>query len=131
MLAPADRAQLEWLEGGVLRLTRTGSPDSGFALTGLYPGTHSDATFTLRFRPLPTDDTSVTFGVLLLANDDLTQWLEVSVLTGYGSVTIVPLLDGFPDDYVYGASGAMNLAITDPSKATNNADNHEYFAEKQ
>jgi len=35
------------------------------------------------------------------------------------------------DDYVYGSAGALNLAITDPAKATNNADNHEYFAEKQ
>lgn len=33
------------------------------------------------------------------------------------------------NDYVYGQSGAMNLAVTDPGKATNNADNHEYFAE--
>lgn len=33
------------------------------------------------------------------------------------------------DDYVYGQSGAMNLAVSDPNKAINNADNHEYFAE--
>ncbi len=33
------------------------------------------------------------------------------------------------NDYVYGQAGAMNLAITDPDKAVNNADNHEYFAE--
>jgi peptidyl-Lys metalloendopeptidase len=32
-------------------------------------------------------------------------------------------------DYVYGQTGAMNLALTDPAKAINNADNHEYFAE--
>jgi peptidyl-Lys metalloendopeptidase len=32
-------------------------------------------------------------------------------------------------DYVYGQTGAMNLAATDPAKAINNADNHEYFAE--
>jgi peptidyl-Lys metalloendopeptidase len=32
-------------------------------------------------------------------------------------------------DYVYGQAGAKNLAITDPDKAVNNADNHEYFAE--
>jgi peptidyl-Lys metalloendopeptidase len=32
-------------------------------------------------------------------------------------------------DYVYGQAGAKNLAITDPAKAINNADNHEYFAE--
>lgn len=35
------------------------------------------------------------------------------------------------DDYVYGASGAHNLALTDPAKALMNADNHEYFAEDQ
>lgn len=34
-------------------------------------------------------------------------------------------------DYVYGATGAANLAKTDPTKALNNADNHEYFAEDQ
>ena len=33
------------------------------------------------------------------------------------------------DDYVYGQSGARSLAISDPDKAINNADNHEYFAE--
>lgn len=33
------------------------------------------------------------------------------------------------DDYVYGQTGAKNLAISDPNKAVNNADNHEYFAE--
>lgn len=33
------------------------------------------------------------------------------------------------DDWVYGQSGAQSLAISDPTKALNNADNHEYFAE--
>lgn len=33
------------------------------------------------------------------------------------------------DDFVYGQAGAMNLAITNPDNAVNNADNHEYFAE--
>lgn len=32
-------------------------------------------------------------------------------------------------DYVYGQTGARNLAASDPLKAINNADNHEYFAE--
>jgi peptidyl-Lys metalloendopeptidase len=34
-------------------------------------------------------------------------------------------------DYVYGATGAKNLAKTNPTKAVKNADNHEYFAEDQ
>ena len=33
------------------------------------------------------------------------------------------------DDFVYGQTGAMSLAITDPDDAVMNADNHEYFAE--
>ena len=33
------------------------------------------------------------------------------------------------DDYVYGQTNAKALAISDPDKAVNNADNHEYFAE--
>ena len=33
------------------------------------------------------------------------------------------------NDYVYGQAGATNLAITNPDKAINNADNHEYFGE--
>jgi peptidyl-Lys metalloendopeptidase len=33
------------------------------------------------------------------------------------------------DDWAYGQAAAKNLAITDPAKARNNADNHEYFAE--
>jgi peptidyl-Lys metalloendopeptidase len=33
------------------------------------------------------------------------------------------------DDWAYGQTNAKNLASTDPTKALNNADNHEYFAE--
>jgi peptidyl-Lys metalloendopeptidase len=33
------------------------------------------------------------------------------------------------DDYVYGQTGAKNLALTNPEDAVMNADNHEYFAE--
>jgi peptidyl-Lys metalloendopeptidase len=33
------------------------------------------------------------------------------------------------DDYVYGETGALNLAQTSPRRAINNADNYEYFAE--
>ncbi len=33
------------------------------------------------------------------------------------------------DDWVYGQTGAASLAISDPAKATDNADSHEYFGE--
>ena len=33
------------------------------------------------------------------------------------------------DDWVYGQSGAAALAISDPNKAVDNADSHEYFGE--
>lgn len=33
------------------------------------------------------------------------------------------------DDWAYGATAAHNLAVTKPSKAIDNADNHEYFGE--
>lgn len=33
------------------------------------------------------------------------------------------------DDVVYGQDGAMELALTNPGQAINNADSHEYFAE--
>jgi len=33
------------------------------------------------------------------------------------------------DDWAYGQSAAKSLASSDPTKALNNADNHEYFAE--
>jgi peptidyl-Lys metalloendopeptidase len=33
------------------------------------------------------------------------------------------------DDFVYGQTGAKNLAISNPNDAVKNADNHEYFAE--
>jgi peptidyl-Lys metalloendopeptidase len=33
------------------------------------------------------------------------------------------------DDWVYGQSGARNLAISNPTRAVDNADSHEYFAE--
>ncbi len=40
-------------------------------------------------------------------------------------------VNGGTQDYVYGTSGAKSLAISSPSKAIMNADNHEYFAENQ
>lgn len=40
-------------------------------------------------------------------------------------------VNGGTTDYVYGATGAKNLALSSPSKAVMNADNHEYFAEDQ
>lgn len=33
------------------------------------------------------------------------------------------------DDHAYGQTAAKNLALTDPARALDNADNHEYFAE--
>ena len=33
------------------------------------------------------------------------------------------------DDHVYGQAGAKSLAISDPARAVDNADSHEYFAE--
>jgi peptidyl-Lys metalloendopeptidase len=33
------------------------------------------------------------------------------------------------DDWVYGQSGAASLALSDPAKAIDNADSHEYFGE--
>jgi peptidyl-Lys metalloendopeptidase len=33
------------------------------------------------------------------------------------------------DDFAYGQTAAMNLAINNPNNAVQNADNHEYFAE--
>jgi peptidyl-Lys metalloendopeptidase len=33
------------------------------------------------------------------------------------------------DDWAYGQSAAKSLAISNPSKALDNADTHEYFAE--
>jgi peptidyl-Lys metalloendopeptidase len=37
--------------------------------------------------------------------------------------------NGGTDDHVYGQSGAKSLAKSNPDQATDNADNHEYFAE--
>lgn len=36
---------------------------------------------------------------------------------------------GGTDDWAYGQSAAHNLAVSNPSRAVDNADNHEYFAE--
>ena len=33
------------------------------------------------------------------------------------------------NDWVYGQSGAASLAISNPTKALDNADTHEYFGE--
>jgi peptidyl-Lys metalloendopeptidase len=35
------------------------------------------------------------------------------------------------DDWVYGENGAKSLALTNPTNAVDNADNHEYFTEDQ
>ncbi len=34
-----------------------------------------------------------------------------------------------PDDWAYGQSAARSLATSNPTRALDNADNHEYFAE--
>ena len=34
-------------------------------------------------------------------------------------------------DYAYGQTACRNLAITNPTNATKNADSHEYFAESR
>lgn len=39
------------------------------------------------------------------------------------------MIDPGLKDKVVLIAGAKNLAITDPAKAINNADNHEYFVE--
>ncbi len=38
-------------------------------------------------------------------------------------------VNGGTDDHVYGQSGAKSLATSNPNKATDNADSHEYFSE--
>jgi len=38
---------------------------------------------------------------------------------------------GSTQDYVYGTTGARNLASSNPARATHNADNFEYFCESQ
>ena len=38
-------------------------------------------------------------------------------------------VNGGTDDHVYGQSGAKSLATSNPTKAVDNADNHEYFSE--
>ncbi len=48
--------------------------------------------------------------------------------------TLIHEMSHFPsvagtDDFVYGQTGAMSLAVSNPADAVMNADNHEYFAE--
>lgn len=61
-------------------------------------------------------------------------WSAPNTGTDSRAGTIVHELSHFTvvagtDDLGYGQSNARNLASTDPLKALNNADNHEYFAE--
>ncbi len=61
-------------------------------------------------------------------------WMAPLAGTDSQGGTLIHEMSHFPlvagtDDYVYGQSGAMNLAITTPGQAIMNADNHEYYAE--
>ena len=61
-------------------------------------------------------------------------WLAPMSGTDSKGGTLIHEMSHFPavagtNDYVYGQSGAQNLAITNPAQAIMNADNHEYFAE--
>jgi peptidyl-Lys metalloendopeptidase len=61
-------------------------------------------------------------------------WAAPSTGTDSRAGTIIHELSHFSvvagtNDYVYGQTGARNLARTNPSRAVRNADNHEYFAE--
>lgn len=62
-------------------------------------------------------------------------WSANVLGTDSRSGTIVHELSHFTavsgtDDIVYGQSGAESLAVSDPDQAIQNADSHEYFAEK-
>lgn len=61
-------------------------------------------------------------------------WLASTTGTDSKAGTLVHEMSHFNDiggtqDYVYGQTGAKNLAISNPNNAVANADNHEYFAE--
>lgn len=61
-------------------------------------------------------------------------WLAPLVGTDSQGGTLIHEMSHFDvvagtDDFVYGQTGAANLAITNPDNAVMNADNHEYFAE--
>lgn len=61
-------------------------------------------------------------------------WLAPQTGTDSQAGTLIHEMSHFntvasTSDYVYGQQGAMDLALTDPAKAVNNADNHEYFGE--
>jgi len=88
----------------------------------------------------------VVFGLLLAllvasvagaaSKDGPTVTLSVTPLTGTDSKagTLIHEMSHFnvvagTDDVVYGQSGAMSLASSDPNPAVTVADSHEYFAE--
>lgn len=61
-------------------------------------------------------------------------WAAPNAGTDSRAGTIIHELSHFTvvagtSDYVYGQTGARNLARSNPSRAVRNADNHEYFAE--
>ena len=61
-------------------------------------------------------------------------WAAPNTGTDSRAGTIIHELSHFSvvagtNDYVYGQTGARNLARSNPSRAVRNADNHEYFAE--
>ncbi len=61
-------------------------------------------------------------------------WMAPPIGTDSRAGTLIHEMSHFnvvasTDDYVYGQTGAKALAIEDPNKAVNNADNHEYFSE--
>lgn len=61
-------------------------------------------------------------------------WLSPMAGTDSKAGTLIHEMSHFnvvasTDDFVYGQTGAKNLAITAPNDAVMNADNHEYFAE--
>lgn len=61
-------------------------------------------------------------------------WLAAVTGTDSKAGTLIHEISHFNDiagtnDFVYGQSGAMSLAVSNPDNAVNNADNHEYFAE--
>ncbi len=61
-------------------------------------------------------------------------WLASTTGTDSKARTLIHEISHFNDvagtnDFVYGQTNAMALAINNPNNAVNNADNHEYFAE--
>jgi len=94
----ADNVVTDFVDGGVMRVTRQGLEGSGFSILGLYAAQFDEMRVTARLRTVSTGS-GVRLGLIVLTDSTFSTFVEVE-LDDVGAITVYPALEGYPTDMV-------------------------------